>query len=97
MTDNPNIADLSDSNRPTKLAESFSELYDNEWTNAFEELQKMAKIGDTDAVKCLFDLLKVKKTTHMLFDSFTHSRTCKSMLVFRTGSFIYKVNANPHA
>ena len=29
---NPNIADLSDKNRPTNLAENFSELYDNEWT-----------------------------------------------------------------
>ena len=36
MTNNPNIADLSDNNRPTKLAEKYSELYDNEWTNAYE-------------------------------------------------------------
>ena len=36
---NPNIADLSDEKRPTKLAEEFSELYDNEWIDAFEELQ----------------------------------------------------------
>ncbi|KAK3602858.1 hypothetical protein CHS0354_026418 [Potamilus streckersoni] len=38
---NPNIADLSDNNRPTNLAERFSELYDNEYTYAFAELQKM--------------------------------------------------------
>ena len=37
--DNPNIADLSDEKRPTKLAEEFSELYDNEWTDAFEDLK----------------------------------------------------------
>ncbi|XP_052797152.1 uncharacterized protein LOC128229325 [Mya arenaria] len=36
--DNPDIADLSDRNRPTKLGEMFNELYDNEWTDAFEEL-----------------------------------------------------------
>ncbi|XP_052794310.1 myosin-1B-like [Mya arenaria] len=37
LTDNnPNIADLSDKNRPTKLAERYSELYDNQWTDAFE-------------------------------------------------------------
>ena len=35
---NPNIADLSDQNRPTKLAEMFSELYDNVWTDAYEIL-----------------------------------------------------------
>lgn len=39
LTDNnPNIADLSDKNRPTKLAERYSELYDNQWTDAFEVL-----------------------------------------------------------
>ncbi|XP_053390702.1 uncharacterized protein LOC128553544 isoform X2 [Mercenaria mercenaria] len=35
---NPSIADLSDEKRPTKLAEEFSELYDNEWTDAFEKV-----------------------------------------------------------
>ncbi|XP_053400807.1 uncharacterized protein LOC128557453 [Mercenaria mercenaria] len=37
--DNPNIADLSDQKRPTKLAEEFAELYDNEWTDAFEDVK----------------------------------------------------------
>jgi hypothetical protein len=41
LTDNnPNIADLSDRNRPTKLAERFTELYDNQWTDAFECIYK---------------------------------------------------------
>lgn len=35
---NPAIADLSDENRPNKLAEKFSELYDNEWTEFYETL-----------------------------------------------------------
>ena len=35
---NPNIADLSDATRPTKLAEMFDNLYDDEYTDAFEEL-----------------------------------------------------------
>ncbi|XP_052279972.1 putative leucine-rich repeat-containing protein DDB_G0290503 isoform X1 [Dreissena polymorpha] len=48
---NPNIADLSDPNRPTKLAEAFSELYDNEWTDAFEKLK------DDDEVKTVKHLL----------------------------------------
>ncbi|XP_061185064.1 uncharacterized protein LOC133193105 [Saccostrea echinata] len=38
-TGNPNHTDLSDSNRPTKIGERFSELYDNEWTHLFESLQ----------------------------------------------------------
>ncbi|KAK3593591.1 hypothetical protein CHS0354_018687 [Potamilus streckersoni] len=43
LSDNPNITDLSDPNRPTKLAEDFSELYDNEWTDAYEELESSLK------------------------------------------------------
>ncbi|KAH3725852.1 hypothetical protein DPMN_051703 [Dreissena polymorpha] len=35
---NPNITDLSDKNRPTKLADRYAKLYDNEWTDAFEDL-----------------------------------------------------------
>lgn len=35
---NPNIADLNDKNRPTKLGDMYSELYDNEWTDALEAL-----------------------------------------------------------
>ncbi|XP_060565754.1 uncharacterized protein LOC132724779 [Ruditapes philippinarum] len=39
LTDNnPNIADLSDPNRPTKIAEQYSELYDTPWTDAYEIL-----------------------------------------------------------
>ncbi|KAL3879271.1 hypothetical protein ACJMK2_031573 [Sinanodonta woodiana] len=38
--DNPSIADLSDPNRPTKLAEKYSELYDNQWTDAFATIAK---------------------------------------------------------
>lgn len=36
---NPAIVDLSDGNRPSKLAERFSELYDNEWTDVVEVLE----------------------------------------------------------
>ncbi|XP_045205550.2 uncharacterized protein LOC123557873 [Mercenaria mercenaria] len=38
VQDNPAIADLSDPNRPTKLGEIYSEIYDNEWTDALEGL-----------------------------------------------------------
>jgi hypothetical protein len=30
---NPGIADLSDPNRSTKVAEKYNSLYDNEWTD----------------------------------------------------------------
>ncbi|KAL3878472.1 hypothetical protein ACJMK2_030817 [Sinanodonta woodiana] len=38
---NPNTVELSDPNRPTKLSGQFSKLYDNEWTDAFDELKKL--------------------------------------------------------
>jgi hypothetical protein len=41
LTDNnPNTADLDNRNRPTKLAEKCAELYDNQWTDAFDVLEK---------------------------------------------------------
>ncbi|XP_053398652.1 reticulocyte-binding protein homolog 2a-like isoform X2 [Mercenaria mercenaria] len=60
LTDNnPNIADLSDPNRATKLAEQFSELYDNPWTDAFEVLEtpderrRIDFLLDIIVVRCL--------------------------------------------
>ncbi|MGB1270763.1 MAG: hypothetical protein ACPG5T_01680, partial [Endozoicomonas sp.] len=38
IDNNPGIADLRDPNRPMKLGEQFSQIYDDEWTNALEEL-----------------------------------------------------------
>ena len=54
--DNPDIADLSDPCRPTKLAEMFSELYDNQWTDGFAAL---AKYEDEKAIEKLLNILKV--------------------------------------
>ena len=57
---NPNIPDLSDQNRPTKLAEMYSELYDNRWTDAFEILTKVDKTGsDRNAIDFLLESLMV--------------------------------------
>lgn len=55
---NPNIADLSDKNRPTNLAEHFSELYDNEWTDALEELTDSESKSEEEGIKILFDIVK---------------------------------------
>ncbi|KAH3838971.1 hypothetical protein DPMN_112389 [Dreissena polymorpha] len=52
-SNNPDIDDLSDPNRPTKLAERFSELHDNEWTNAFEILRKIPGSNVEETVKRL--------------------------------------------
>ncbi|KAL5012018.1 hypothetical protein ScPMuIL_010569 [Solemya velum] len=54
---NPNIADLSDQNRPTKLAEKYSELYDNEWTDTYEELEANG-LNEIEAIGKLLAILK---------------------------------------
>ena len=58
---NPNIADLGDINRPTKLAEKFAELYDNEWTEAFEFITKDIGLDEEKAIKELLQTLQVAK------------------------------------
>ncbi|XP_052797279.1 uncharacterized protein LOC128229407 [Mya arenaria] len=52
---NPNIANLGDPNRQTRLAEKFSELYDNQWTDAFEQIDLQ---DDEEKIKRLYDILK---------------------------------------
>ncbi|XP_048775120.1 uncharacterized protein LOC125679718 isoform X2 [Ostrea edulis] len=52
---NPNIADLSDKNRPTKLGEQFEQLYDNEWSDAYECLKEDTKEEDK-IVQTLVDI-----------------------------------------
>ena len=58
--DNPNIADLSDTNRPTKIAEKFSELYDNEWTEAYMDLTQNQKLDERKTIDMLYDLVLVR-------------------------------------
>ncbi|XP_060083098.1 uncharacterized protein LOC132562373 [Ylistrum balloti] len=55
---NPEITDLSDPNRPLKLADKFSELYDNQWTNAIEYLQKSKQMSEELAIQHLSTLAK---------------------------------------
>ncbi|XP_056009572.1 uncharacterized protein LOC130051577 [Ostrea edulis] len=54
---NPNIADLSDKNRPTKIGEKFSMLYDDQWSDAFEALKASGKKEEV-VVKDLAVLVK---------------------------------------
>jgi hypothetical protein len=50
-------------NRPTKLAEQFSELYDNEWTDAFDAITKGQdeSINDKEACTKLLNVLTVSQ------------------------------------
>ncbi|KAK3582898.1 hypothetical protein CHS0354_009704 [Potamilus streckersoni] len=56
--DNPSIADLSDPNRPTKVSEKYSELYDNEWTDAFANLSKeYPSISEEQMIGSLYEMI----------------------------------------
>lgn len=56
---NAAITDLSDTDRPTKLAEKFSELYDNAWTDAFEELDNTFQ-NEEETIKVLLRIFQVQ-------------------------------------
>jgi hypothetical protein len=87
VENNPAITDLSDPNRPTKLAEYFSELYDNEWTDAFEAL-KTAGYKEITAIETLRLTLEVK-----LFNFFSvslaHITNHVIILIDNTHSYQY--------
>lgn len=68
---NPNIADLSDEKRPTKIAEMYNELYDNEWTDAFDEL---CEDFDKNEKKTIATLRQVMAEANILADDLIHER-----------------------
>ena len=55
--DNPYITDLSDPNRPQRLAEKFNKLYDDFWTDAFEILSSYG--DEKKTCQFLLNILKV--------------------------------------
>ena len=46
--DNSDIVELGDVNRPTKLAEKWSSLYTDEWTDAYDQLSLNCSIKNED-------------------------------------------------
>lgn len=46
-------------NRPQKLGEKLSELYDNEWTDAFEDLRDTENLDEKSIVQKLLEIFKV--------------------------------------
>lgn len=65
------ISDLSDPIRSQKVSEMFNELYDNQWTEAFEWLVSQAKTADdrSDQVvtKRLLDTLMVNGIMYYMY------------------------------
>ena len=66
--DNPNVVDLSDSNRPAKLGEQLSDLYDNEWTDAFESLDA-GGYTEEEAIETLRLTLVVNALPNIFYNS----------------------------
>lgn len=56
LDNNPNVSDLSDPNRPQKLGEQLAQVYDDQWTDATEALEKLDK-NEEEILKILLDLL----------------------------------------
>lgn len=61
----PEIACISDQYRPTKLAEEFQSLYNDEWISAYEEIDETGRIKDEEAlIGVLAEVVKVIACTH---------------------------------
>lgn len=78
---NPFITDLGDSNRPDKLAERFSELYDNEWSDVMEKMP--VDESEEHKVSILLNILKVTNyiiILHMFFFQKILTYTCKCLV-----------------
>ena len=52
------IIELSDPNRPMEIAEKFTELYDNDWTDSMEALEDL-KISEKKCVEILLHFVTV--------------------------------------
>ena len=66
MHKNPDIADLSDDNRPTKIAERFSQLYDDQWTDAYDALMKDGQT-ERDVIRILLNIVHVRINGYSLY------------------------------
>lgn len=65
----PNIADLSDGNRPSKVAERFSRLYDDLWTDACEELTQQYQTEPNGEKQAILDLAEILRVCIYLYES----------------------------
>ena len=57
---NPQITNLNDPNRTQKLAEMLGDIYDNDWTDTFSELQsELPNMRERQCADILMNVLKV--------------------------------------
>ena len=70
MDGNPNITDLSDQNRPTKIGERFASLYDEEWSEAFDAVTTQFKRREDETVSLLLRVVLVREKGRDLTQSY---------------------------
>ena len=58
--------DLSDPNRPLKLAEKFTEIYDNQWNIAMEKLEGLG-VDEEKGIQILLEIITVNFLLYFLF------------------------------
>ncbi|XP_062613096.1 uncharacterized protein LOC134274867 [Saccostrea cucullata] len=58
LAGNPNMADLSDKNRPTKIGEKLGSLYDEEWSDAYDAFHTQLKYNEEDCLRVLLRILR---------------------------------------
>lgn len=56
---NVQFTDLNTQNRPTKIAENFRELYDDEWMEALEVLPSEDPVAEKKSISTLLYIVKV--------------------------------------
>ncbi|KAK3582916.1 hypothetical protein CHS0354_009723 [Potamilus streckersoni] len=71
--ENTDIVDLSDENRPGKLREKIAEMYNYQWTEALNELEKN-ELKNENAIQLL---LKILMETHLACKEVTWNRYTK--------------------
>ncbi|KAL3879567.1 hypothetical protein ACJMK2_031861, partial [Sinanodonta woodiana] len=79
---NPNITDLSDQNRPDKIVEQFSELYDNQWTDCYMVLMDRLRKSEQEAVETLLTIVKTVYDISLTRSQEIMSNVRKSLVAF---------------
>lgn len=64
--------DLSDPNRPLKLAEKFTEIYDNQWNIAMEKLEGLG-VDEEKGIQILLEIITVNFLLYFLFTNAAYS------------------------
>lgn len=98
-SNNPDIADLNDDNRPTKLAEKFGQVYDDPWTDAIEELTRVeTRLDDRAAIGFLLRIvMRAYKFCSGPRSMFLDLTDCQTIMLCKDTSSMKAVTKLPDA